>query len=162
MSNQETFHLSPFDVANWFTCTIDREAGDSITHLKLQKLIYYAQVWSIAIHKKSLFVEDFEAWSHGPVLPVVYRKFSEFGFQSLPSSECDDVITGDVEDILIEVKRVYGELSAKKLEELTHQENPWIQARNGLPLEVSCSNVISKDSILGFYSTLLNGHETNT
>ena len=59
----ETFGLSPTDVANWFTCNIDREVGDSITHLKLQKLIYYAQAWSLALKGKTLFEEEIQAWA---------------------------------------------------------------------------------------------------
>jgi len=55
MDRIESYGLSPFDVANWFTCSLDREAGDSITHLKLQKLLYYAQAWSLALNGIALF-----------------------------------------------------------------------------------------------------------
>jgi uncharacterized phage-associated protein len=45
----ESFNINPAQIANYFTCTIDREAGDSITHLKLQKLMFYAQSWSLVL-----------------------------------------------------------------------------------------------------------------
>ncbi len=127
MTEIKTHNLSPFDVANWFTCTIDREAGDSITHLKLQKLLYYAQAWSLVLNGKSLFAEDFEAWAHGPVIPSIYERYKEHGFDALPPCECENDIAGETEEVLKEVKRVYGELSGKKLERLTHSEAPGLK-----------------------------------
>jgi len=38
MDRIESYGLSPFDVANWFTCSLDREAGDSITHIETTKI----------------------------------------------------------------------------------------------------------------------------
>jgi uncharacterized phage-associated protein len=148
-------NLSPFDVANWFICHIDREAGDSITHLKLQKLIYYAQAWALALKGCSIFEEDFEAWTHGPVIPRVYEQFRHFGFESIPVCDCENPITEELEEILLEVQRVYGEKSAKSLELLTHQEAPWLAARDGLPLEARCNAVISKESMTAYYQSLL-------
>lgn len=147
-------------MANWFTCHLDREAGDSITHLKLQKLIYYAQAWSLALNGKALFKEDFEAWAHGPVIPEIYQVYREYGFEALPSCECENEIEGEAEEVLQEVNRVYGELSAKKLEYLTHSEAPWIKARNGMPLEQKSDTIISKEHMLRFYSNLLNEQKT--
>ena len=63
------------DVANWFLAKADYEAGDVITPLKLQKLLYYAQGWTLAILNKNLFEEDFQAWTHGPAIPSIYRKY---------------------------------------------------------------------------------------
>lgn len=65
------------DIANWFLVTIDREAGETLSHLKLQKLVYYAQVWSLALFDKPLFDEDFEAWTYGPALPSLYQRFKD-------------------------------------------------------------------------------------
>lgn len=151
--------LSPFDVANWFLCNMDREAGDSITHLKLQKLIYYSQAWALVLNGKPLFEEDFEAWTHGPVIPEVYEQYKDFGFNALPACDCKNEVTKQQEYVLLEVKRVYGEKSAKYLEDLTHHEAPWIHARGNLPLEARCNNIISKDAMHAFYSELLNRNE---
>ena len=153
----ETYGLSASDVAKWFICNLDREAGDSITHLKLQKLIYYSQAWSLAINKKALFEEDFEAWARGPVIPAVYHMYKDHGFDALPSCECKHKIHGDVENIFREVKRVYGEMSARKLESLTHSEQPWIEARGKRSPEVSCAEVIPKENLIEYYSLLLDG-----
>lgn len=159
MKQIETYGLSPLDVANWFTCSLDREAGDSITHLKLQKLLYYAQAWSLALNSVALFEDDFEAWAHGPALPAVYQEYKDYGFDTIPSCECENKMEGDVEEVLKEVNRVYGELSAKKLEYLTHNEKPWVEARNGIASEKSSNAIITKESMLHFYSKLLNEQE---
>ena len=159
MKTIDSYECKSTDIANWFLCNIDREAGDSITHLKLQKLLYYAQAWCMVLSGKSLFEDDFEAWSHGPVLPCIYHEYKHFGFEALPGCDCVNNIEEDVENILDEVCRVYGEKSAKYLEELTHHEAPWIEARNGLPLEVRCSSIISKENMLRFYSEMLHEHE---
>jgi len=154
MIQMDTYNLSPFDVANWFVCNLDREAGDSITHLKLQKLLYYSQVWSIVLNKKIIFEDDFQAWAHGPVLPDVYHDYKEYGFNSIPSCECDNNIDDELEEVLKEVKRVYGEFSAKKLEDLTHSEDPWKEARGNLPSEAACNKIISKESLVSYYSKM--------
>src|SRR5258708_4115865 len=81
---------SALDVANWFLAAMDRGAGDSITHLKLQKLVYYAQAWSLALRNKPLFDEDFVAWTHGPVVKSVWRRFKGYGLDAIPagSTKC--------------------------------------------------------------------------
>jgi uncharacterized phage-associated protein len=48
-------NYTPSQIADWFLCNIDREAGEAITHLKLHKLVYYAQAWSLSLLNESLF-----------------------------------------------------------------------------------------------------------
>lgn len=143
------------DVANWFICNIDRESGDSITHLKLQKMLYYAQAWSLVIIEKPLFNDEFEAWSHGPVLPNIYEKYKEHGYDTIPICDCNDnIIDSRIINLLLEVKSIYGEMSAKSLEELTHHESPWIIARGNRSKEERCNDIITKESMINYYSPL--------
>ena len=58
------------DIANFFLRAIYRDCGDAITPLKLQKLLYFAQGNYLAKYNMPLFDEDFEAWIHGPVIPL--------------------------------------------------------------------------------------------
>jgi uncharacterized phage-associated protein len=146
----------PTDIANWFLCSIDREAGDSITHLKLQKLVYYAQAWSLALNNKPLFEEDFQAWSHGPVVPSLFHRFKEFGWDAIPQPNDQTQLDLDKEttDLLEEIYEIYGEHSAKHLELLTHQEKPWKEARGSLAPEQKSETIISKKSLQDFYSEM--------
>ncbi len=143
-------------IADWFLASIDREAGDTISHLKLQKLMYYAQAWSLALNGKVLFNEDFQAWTHGPVLPSLWLMLKNFGWDSIPLEAIrtkSDVFTED-EEILSDILNSYGDMSAKHLEELTNSETPWRKARGNLPIEVSSTQIISKELMREYYKKL--------
>jgi len=142
------------DIANWFLAKIDREAGDALTHLKLQKLIYYAQAWSLALLDHLLFEEDFEAWTHGPCLPSLWQKFKDCGWEALPEPDSVPDLTKDTEELLGDVLEVYGNLSAKHLEELVRTESPWARARNNLPPEIRSEKIISKQAMADYYKKL--------
>ena len=141
-------------IANWFLANIDPTAGDLITHLKLQKLVYYAQAWSLASRGVPLFDEDIQAWAHGPVAPSVYRAFRDYGMGPIPAPAQVPKLDPETVELLDEILDVYGEHSAKKLEKLTHREKPWKDARGDLPEEASSSAVISKESMRAFYGNL--------
>ena len=74
--------LTCFDAADYFLSKIDEDAGDVITNLKLQKLVYYAQGFSLALCGRPLFAERIEAWQHGPVCPL----FSQSTKRAAPSA----------------------------------------------------------------------------
>ena len=57
-----------FDVSEYILTSI----GDQISTMKLQKLCYYAQAWSLAWGKGALFSEDFYKWENGPVCPKLF------------------------------------------------------------------------------------------
>lgn len=113
------------DVAAWFLNEIDRKAGDSITNLKLQKLVYYAQAWSVALLNQPLFPEEIEAWAHGPVVEGVYQKYKEYRYDAIPRSPRKPSFTPQELTVLEDVLAIYGEHSARFLEDLTHDEDPW-------------------------------------
>ncbi|HWD00162.1 MAG TPA: type II toxin-antitoxin system antitoxin SocA domain-containing protein [Candidatus Sulfopaludibacter sp.] len=143
------------NVADYFLTLVDDEAGDSLSNLKLQKLVYYAQGFHLALADKPLFNEPIEAWEHGPVVPSLYRKFKQHGSAPIPRPENGidiDSYPADVRDLLDEVYQVYGQYSAWKLRNMTHAEPPWIEAHN-----ISPSTVISHDSMRTYFRTLVNG-----
>lgn len=142
------------DIAAWFLGNIDREAGDSITHLKLQKLVYYAQAWSLALRSEPLFDEDLQAWAHGPVADSVYQQFRTAGWDALEApSAMPDIAPADA-DHLATILATYGDFSAKHLERMTHAEAPWLEARRGLPDEAWSREPIKKETMAHFYSDL--------
>jgi len=149
------------NVATWFLGNIDRSAGDSITHLKLQKLVYYAQAWSLTFLKRPLFDEELQAWAHGPVAPSVYRAFAGEGWNALPvpAREIDGCFDEEQASLLAEVATVYGKFSAKELENMTHAESPWKDARGDLPDEAPSKKVISKESMAAYYTGLITNEQ---
>jgi uncharacterized phage-associated protein len=141
-------------VADWFRNAVDRGAGDSITHLKLQKLVYYAQAWALVLLGRPLFAEDVQAWAHGPVTPSVWRHFKDQRWESLPPAQQVVEFDDATEELLRDVMTSYGERSGTALEDLTHSEEPWIRARNGLPVEARSTAIIPKEHMRRFYGDL--------
>ncbi|OEH86033.1 hypothetical protein BHU72_14470 [Desulfuribacillus stibiiarsenatis] len=150
--------LSIKDVTNFFLCKNIPNSKYEITHLKLQKLLYYAQAWHLAIFDgRPLFDEDFEAWVHGPVNREIYEVYKGYGYNILPvcSSEISLNITEEQKKLLEEVWISYGSFTGKYLETLSHQERPWLEARGGIKANETSTNVISKDKITDYYKLLL-------
>lgn len=142
------------NIAKWFLCAVDRESGDSITHLKLQKLLYYAQAWSLVLLGEPMFEDEIQAWTHGPVVPNVYNIYSGNGYKEISKPDKCPNICPKYEEVLEEVMKTYGIFQAKYLETLTHSEEPWQEARGDLPLEARCDKPISLDTMKKYYTLM--------
>ena len=118
------------NVAKWFLVN-NKARGlgtnvEYITNLKLQKLLYYAQGCHLAIYGKPLFNEPIVAWTYGPVVESVYRTYKRFGdFGISEFDTCTDSFSDDEKKILIGTDETFGQFSAWKLVEMTHNEAPW-------------------------------------
>ncbi|MBP0019726.1 MAG: SocA family protein [Cyanobacteria bacterium SBLK] len=141
------------DVARYFLRRLDREAGDTISPLKLQKLLYYAQAWSLVLREKPLFSEAIEAWVSGPVVREVWDEYKTYKYYDIPQPDTENIeFSEDEIEVLEEVWESYGELSARKLRDLTHSESPWLNARNGLEPAERSTNSISHEEMKAYYS----------
>jgi uncharacterized phage-associated protein len=131
---------SCFDVARYFLSLVDEEAGDSLSNLKLQKLVYYAQGFHLALHDEPLFRERIEAWAHGPVVPDLYHALKKFGAAAVTfDGEFNtDTFSATEKELLNEIYSVFGQFSASRLRNITHQEPPWIETPSGheIPLDL--------------------------
>ena len=129
-----------------------REMGDVLTNLKLQKLLYYAQAWYLALEDRAIFHEEFQAWVHGPVLLSQYHRFSHFSWRPIDLNvRRPNAIPRKIMNHLGEIIRVFGTETAIGLEIMTHQEMPWKTARRGLSPDRPSNVVISKASMKDFY-----------
>lgn len=130
-----------------------REEGIAISNLKLQKLMYYAQAWNLAFCKKPLFKAKFEAWVHGPVIPELFRRFKEHRWSTIivPVTPVKDP---ELREYLGKILRAYGKYGASQLEQLSHDESPWKDARDGTPPEVPSNAHISDESMKIFYTRM--------
>jgi len=138
---------SAINVARYFLTQVDEESGDSLSNLKLQKLLYYAQGFHLAAYGGPLFPENIEAWVHGPVVPSVYRSLKAFGSDPIKIEEpppLDDFSARSIE-LLDEVYSVYGQFSASSLRNMTHQEPPWKNTPQGC--------IIPHDLMRDFFKT---------
>lgn len=145
MKHQEK---TPMDVLKLFLKlqSIDEDSGDVITDLKAQKLLYYAQGMSLAKLGFPLFKDDFVAWQHGPVIPALYEELKEFGSRQIELNEDVDVrkFSDEEQKLLVGVYKTFGQYSAWKLRDMTHNEAPW--------KNVNIGDIITKESIRAFFS----------
>ena len=119
------------DVAEYYLCcSVDKESGDLISNLKIQKLVYYAQGIHLAAKGKPLFDDEIVAWMHGPVVKSLYHQYKDKGDGPIEPTPNYDIPKFDknTKQFLDEVYRVLGQYSAWKLREMTHNETPWIKA----------------------------------
>ncbi|MFG6097361.1 DUF4065 domain-containing protein [Leptothoe sp. ISB3NOV94-8A] len=144
---------SALDIATYFLHRVDREAGDTISALKLQKLVYYAQVWSMVLRDQPLFQQPVEAWKHGPVVRELWETYNDYRHEAIPapSAQLPPFAPGELE-VLDFVWARYGELSAHQLRELTHSEPPWQNTRDGLASDEASNRVISLEEMKTFHS----------
>lgn len=116
------------DVAQCFLYLDSTNEGDGISNLKLQKLVYYAQGFYSAIFDKPLFSNDISAWSHGPVVSDLYHRYKQYGSNRIPEPQDYDrsSLTKEEFELVEEVFDVFGQYSAWKLRNMTHEESPWL------------------------------------
>src|ERR1035437_5552959 len=103
------------DVAKYFISSFQKKKKE-ISNLKLQKLLYYAQAWHLALYDAPLFDDKIEAWVHGPVVPGVFREYKRFVWNPLSVHGPIPIFSGEVNSHLKEVIRVYGKFDAVDLE----------------------------------------------
>ena len=115
------------DIANKIIANTDTEHGDIISNLKLKKLLYYMQGFHLAVYGEPLFEDEVVAWQYGPVVPTMYDRFKHFGSKAIeiPDDIEIKVLSDEEEDLFDAVYREYGQFSAIKLLNMTHDEIPW-------------------------------------
>lgn len=139
-------NFTVFDIANALL------TFESMPHKKLQKLCYYAYAWYLTFYNEHLFPGPFEAWIHGPVHSDLYHSYKGYGrrfIEQIPMSSMN--LDTDTFEFLKQVYSSYGELSGDQLEAVTHDEEPWKEARWGLSEYEPSRNLINDHTIIRFY-----------
>jgi len=136
------------DIAEYFLYKAN-DYEDLISNKKVQKLLYYAQGFHLAIYDKPLFDGSILVDKHGPVVPSVYRLYTEFGSNCIPLPETFDLekYDADTQGFLDEVFQVYGQFSAPALRNMSYDEPPCKNAHN---------DQISLESMKSFFKTRIN------
>lgn len=134
-----------------------------MSHLKLQKLLFYCDAYCLAFFGEELVSDKFEAWVHGPVCRRVYNQmkgasvlYTDMSYSPLQGIDEDavfDQLPFDVKDLITDVLGNLTQWSGIELERATHRELPWIEARTGYGEADKCHVEISKDTTRNFYRT---------
>lgn len=121
--------------------------------MKLQKLVYYAQAWSLVWDERALFSDRIEAWANGPVCPELYdRHRGQFTVETVRGNP--DAVDEQGAETIEAVLGFYGEKGSQWLSDLTHSENPWKDARGNLPAGARSNNEITLDAMAEYYGGL--------
>ena len=141
------------DIAKKIVCRTDVEHGDTISNLKLQKLLYYMQGFHLALFDAPFFNETIEAWTYGPVVPVVFREFKRYQNRAInPGNYRDElVLTDDEQQMFDTVYDEYNRFSAVALMQMTHSEGPWKSHAIG--------DVITNDEMRRYFLTQIDRHD---
>ena len=135
------------------------ETGQSLSPAQAMKLLYYVQAIALAEDGHPQFDGTFEAWTHGPVEPEVWRFMSEHpDWRRLLMAEAPQ-LPEDAWERLREVYRVFGGLNAWELSQATHAERPWARARNGTRWDSQSHQPITETAIRDFYAEIVDDGE---
>jgi len=130
------------------------EKKGCMTTMKLQKLVYYCQAWSLVWDEKPMFKERVEAWANGPVFPDLYDlhrgKFRVMKWKKGTPSN----LSTEAQETVDAVLEFYGDKKSQWLSDLTHQENPWKDARIGIAPGERGSKVITNAAMAEYYGSL--------
>lgn len=133
------------------------EKLEEVTPLMLQKLLYFIQGIYLALYGRPMFVEDCRAWIHGPVYPEVYYLFRDFKYNPIDDARfallkgMENALKGDEKRVVDLVVNTFGIYGGKVLEKITHNEEPWKNARRGAADSIPSSELLSKESIERYY-----------
>ena len=151
MSNYRGYIMKPitaYDIANVFVKMSDTESGDVLTNLKLQKLVYYAQGFHLALYNAPLFQDSIVAWEHGPVVVDLYHKLRDYkSSQVIITDKINSNIDSTQMGLLKEISKIFGQFSAWKLRNMTHNEQPWQSTER--------DEVITHDKLKLYFKTQL-------
>lgn len=140
----------------------------SMSHLKLQKLLFYCDAYHLAYFGEELITDRFQAWVHGPVSRKVYDRlkdksilYSDLKYEPKPDDIDVDIefdkLTSDQKALLTDVLTELSTWTGFQLESATHNEAPWKKARSGYGPADRCEVLISKETTRDFYKSELNG-----
>ena len=109
-------------------CVGDDGEREGITNLKLQKMLYFEQVYFLATLNRPLFSGRIEAWEYGPVVPCIYRQYKKNGSNPIISEKYTSTLSDEDKKEMRQVWRLFGGYSASRLISITHANDPWKDA----------------------------------
>lgn len=130
----------------------------NMSAMKLQKLVYYCQAWSLVWDERPLFGEPIEAWANGPVVRELYDVHrGRFDVRDWPQGDPSKLDT-DARDTVDAVLGFYAHHSPQWLSDLTHRERPWCDARKGLQDGERGNRIITLEAMADYYANLPETH----
>lgn len=150
-----------FSIANFFIKK-SIEESNSITPMKLLKLVYLSHGWYMGFYSDRLIPDEAEAWRYGPVIPKLYHEIKKFGLEDIVAQLKDENTEGNpIYQIPSTTKEVellnaiwehYGSMSALDLSTITHIScSPWDTIWNLNGGNIHYGAIIPADLIRKYY-----------
>jgi uncharacterized phage-associated protein len=121
----EEFVIVPYDarlVANYFL-QLGQSQGAPISPLKMQKLVYLAHGWNLALRGQPLISNSIQAWRYGPVVPELYQDFKKYRASGIEeAAPVQGSLDDDSKALIAAVWNRYGHYSGIQLSTLTHEK----------------------------------------
>ena len=122
--------------------------------MKLQKLCYYSQAWSLVWDEQKLFHNRIEAWANGPVISGLYSShYRQYDVAEIAGGDSSK-LSSFQKATIDKVTKFYGDYTSKQLSDMTHMEEPWKLARGDTPEGERSNNVITVESMAEYYGKL--------
>ena len=156
---KEKHYTYPVRDVSHYIIVYSNERDYGVSNLKLQKLLYFVQAFFLINDFPPCFDEKIEAWNFGPVVPEVYREYKRYGGMDIPTIDYyvkfdkkniwnteriyyDDIISDDDKEMIQAVVDKFAHCSATFLVNLTHNQDPWINAYvNGQRNEITKEDI---------------------
>lgn len=130
-------------LSNYVVSQFSQQSPDGITHMKLQKLLYYIKVWT-TVAEQELVSASFEHWDYGPVNREIYNSYKEYGRNVIDPTQLDPVHIDEPERCLVDfIVENYIKFDVFTLSAMTHMEEPWKKTPR--------NNSISSNLIKSYY-----------
>lgn len=113
-----------YDCTKWFLeNNLDTPRNTFKGNMKLQKLLFFAQLISLAKNNKLLFQDEFCAFENGMVMETVRLKYKK-NIDELLNYKRNNLSKEDLQ-VLELTKNIYGQENADTLSNMTHQFEYW-------------------------------------
>ncbi|MDR1873131.1 MAG: DUF4065 domain-containing protein [Deltaproteobacteria bacterium] len=163
-------------IANWF---IEKNLNDNsnLTHLKIQKLLYYIQGWYLAYFDCPLFEDNIEAWKYGPVIDSIYRSLRRYRDKEINKLIRGYAIINGIytitkpkvifnnekeEDFILSFWNEFSKIPPWDLVNDTHKENtPWYQVSLAYENKKTTSKIIPVELMKSYFKSLLTESPTD-
>lgn len=130
-----------------FIIKYSNDNGQSVSNLKLQKLLYFIQAYYLQTKNEPCFREKIEAWNFGPVVRRAYMAYKQFGGMPIPTMDSEiiqldphnifnfqrvpcnyNVLSKEDKEAIGTLLDAFKDFSAAYLVDITHQQSPWVDA----------------------------------
>lgn len=149
-------------IANYFIEKAIQE-NKPIDQMKVQKLVYFAHGWHLAMTDQPLLTEAIEAWRFGPVIPSLYHALKYSGNKNitklvkLHDGELIQRIESNQTELRLFLDKVwslYSEFSGIELSNMTHENGtPWARVAHEFKHHIPLNKILDNELIREFFYT---------